>query len=414
MAVPGAAGEAVAGAGASRRIIANMASDWKAFTPVGHVIETAIDEGTIPGAVILCADAGITRFHQAFGARQLKPDRLPATPDTVYDIASVTKAVSTSVLMMKAVAAGLVALDEPVSGRLPAFHGAGKGAVTARQLLCHAAGLPAHRPYYERWSDLDQAAAGSGHESVAAAAALEPLINAPGAVSVYSDVGYILLGSLLERLTGTELDVLFASEISRPLGLKTMRFVNLGDRSARQEFVRTAEVAPTQYCAARQRPLCGEVDDLNAFVMGGVAGHAGLFSDAADLGTVAAALVHAWQAAPDERTAADAGEGVVPGGSFIVPPPLLREFWQPAGIAGSTWRLGWDGPAAHDSQAGSRMSRQAVGHLGFTGCSLWIDPARAQWIVLLTNRVHPTARLDPRFRAFRAAVHDAAIDALLS
>jgi len=140
------------------------------------------------------------------------------------------------------------------------------------------------------------------------------------------------------------------------------------------------------------------VHDMNAFAMGGIAGHAGLFSDAADLGRIAAALVGAWRG--------EAGAGAV------VERDVVREFWRPAGIPDSTWRLGWDGPAERGSQAGERLSRAAVGHLGFTGCSLWIDPERARWIVLLTNRVHPVVATDGRFRAFRPAFHDAAVAAL--
>ncbi len=134
--------------------------------------------------------------------------------------------------------------------------------------------------------------------------------------------------------------------------------------------------------------------------MGGVAGHAGLFADAADLLGLAGALCAAWR---------DAGPA---GGAPLVPAEVLRLFWRPAGIPGSTWRLGWDGPAATGSLAGDRLSRQAVGHLGFTGCSLWIDPERETCIVLLTNFVHPTVRKDPRFRALRPALQDAALDAI--
>ena len=156
-------------------------------------------------------------------------------------------------------------------------------------------------------------------------------------------------------------------------------------------------MAATERCPVRGRVVSGEVHDLNAFAMDGVAGHAGLFSTAADLAAVGEALLAAWRG--------DAGPA-------LVERDVIREFWRPAGVPGSTWRLGWDGPADARSQAGARLSRAAVGHLGFTGCSLWIDPARALIIVLMTNRVHPEVRDDPRFRAFRPAVHDAILEAL--
>ncbi|MEO8211856.1 MAG: serine hydrolase [Myxococcales bacterium] len=429
-----------------------MAASSQPFASVGNVLETAIAEGTVPGAVILCAREGITRFHAAFGARQTQPRLLAATTRTVYDIASVTKAVSTSVLTMKAVAAGLITLDDQVSLHIPEFMGAGKDAVTVRQLLCHASGLPAHRPFYERHvAHVDSGAAAPtqaalerttadppGYHPIVLAAAAEPLIHRPGTTSVYSDLGFILLGALLERVTGSGIDVLFARAIAEPLGLSSTTFVNLGRPNSHEEFIDRYEVAPTQMSAARGRLMMGEVDDLNARAMGGVAGHAGLFSDAADLGTLAGALVAAWQGTGTPGMAAGTTAGGQPGRSSferlvggdgsqaLVSREVLREFWRPAGIEGSTWRLGWDGPAEHESQAGARLSRQAVGHLGFTGCSLWIDPQAALWVVLLTNRVHPTVRqgqgrgqgqgqgqgIDLRFRALRAAVHDAAVDAL--
>jgi len=134
--------------------------------------------------------------------------------------------------------------------------------------------------------------------------------------------------------------------------------------------------------------------------MGGVAGHAGLFSTAVELSRIAAALCGAWR-----------GDG---GGAPLVERDVIRTFWSPAGVPGSTWRLGWDGPAAVSSQAGTRFSRAGVGHLGFTGCSLWIDPARDTWIVMLSNRVHPAVPKDDRFKRFRPALHDAIVDALES
>ena len=179
-------------------------------------------------------------------------------------------------------------------------------------------------------------------------------------------------------MTGARLDALFRERIAAPLGLAATTFVGLADPEARARLLGDRSVAATQLSAERHGLILGEVDDANAFAMGGVAGHAGLFSTAAELGTIAAALVTAWQGQ------AGAGDG------GLVAPEVIREFWSPSGVPGSTWRLGWDGPAATGSQAGERLSRAAVGHLAFTGCSLWIDPARAVVIVLLSNRVHPS------------------------
>jgi CubicO group peptidase (beta-lactamase class C family) len=370
------------------------------FATLERVCAQAVAAGVVPGAVVLIADEEQARFHAAFGARQVEPgESLPATLETVYDLASVTKAVVTSVLTMAAVGAGNLRLDDPASRHLPEFQGPGKEAVTLRHLLAHAAGLPAHRPFYE------QAPPGPGRRAaVLLCAARETLVGPPGARAVYSDIGFILLGWILERISGARLDVQADRAIIEPLGLGSTTFVDLSAVDGPARLLARAPVAATERCPARGRVLLGEVDDLNAFAMAGVAGHAGLFARAADLGRIAAGLCAAWRGEGPPRVAG--------GPPKFLERDVVREFWRPSGVSGSTWRLGWDGPAAHGSQAGSRLSRGAVGHLGFTGCSLWIDPERARWIVLLSNRVHPVARDDPRFRAFRTAVHDAAVEAL--
>jgi len=364
------------------------------FEPVSRMCLAAVDDGVLPGLVLLVSVQGQTVFHQAFGSRQLVPRRLPALPDTVYDVASLTKAVATSVLAMQEVGAGRLALDAKAATLLPelaAGEDERRGQITVRQLLAHASGLPAHRPFWRQ-------AAHSPAERLAIArlAAREPLEHPPGTRAVYSDLGFILLGWMLERLTGARLDVLFAERIARPLGLPATAFVNLADAEARARLLGDCTVAATQLSAERHGLVLGEVDDLNAFAMGGIAGHAGLFGSAGDLAAIGAALVRAWR-----------GEQ---GG--LVAPEVVRQFWSPSGVPGSTWRLGWDGPAESGSQAGARLTRAAVGHLAFTGCSLWIDPAREVILILLSNRVHPAVPSDDRFRRFRPALHDAALGAV--
>jgi CubicO group peptidase (beta-lactamase class C family) len=360
------------------------------FESVQRACLTAVEDAVAPGFVLAVEADGQQLFREAFGARQIVPRTLPAQPDTIYDVASVTKAVVTSVLCMQEVAAGRMQLDGPVTDGLPEVAGTGREAITWRHLLAHASGLPAYRPFWRRAAE-----APSSRLAVAQLAAREPLVDPPGTRSVYSDLGFILLGWWLERSTGRRLDDLFARRIAAPLGLGA-RFVSLADPDARAELLATRSVAATQACPERKRVILGEVDDLNAAAMEGVAGHAGLFSDAADLAAIARSLVGSWRGETSE----------------LVPRDVLREFWSPAGVPGSTWRLGWDGPALAGSQAGERLSRGAVGHLGFTGCSIWIDPARAVTVILLANRVHPSVPGDDRFRRFRPAIHDAVLEAL--
>ena len=367
------------------------------FEPLRRLCDQAVADQVAPGFVVLVASAGRVQFHQAFGRRQVVPRQLPAFQDTVYDVASVTKAVVTSVLAMKEVARGAIALDTPVATLLPEFTdsgapGEGRAGVTVRHLLSHSSGLPAYRPFWQQAAD-----AASERWAISLAAAREPLEYQPGTLSVYSDLGFILLGWLLERSSGLRLDALAARDIMGPLRLPSATFVNLAEADARVSLLAEHSVAATQQCTTRGRVVLGEVDDLNAYAMGGVAGHAGLFSNAADISAIAAALVAAWR-----------GES----GPSLVEREVIREFWSPARVPGSTWRLGWDGPAPQGSQAGARLSRQAVGHLGFTGCSLWIDPERETWVILLSNRVHPTVPDPDRLRVFRPALHDAVLEAL--
>jgi CubicO group peptidase (beta-lactamase class C family) len=362
-----------------------MAAD---FTILRALAQRAVDDGVTPGLVLGLAQAGQVRFLDAFGLRQVVPEVGALTTDVVYDLASLTKAVVTSLLVMRGIGDGIWALDDPLDKHLPAL--AARPEVTLRRALAHAAGFAAHRPFFEQILNQGVAPA-DGRERVLALAAAEPLAYPPGTRSLYSDLGFMLLGDLVERGLGGRLDALGERLLFAPLGLRATGFAG---------STAFPGLAPTERCPVRGRLLCGEVHDLNAFAMGGVAGHAGLFANAGDLLALASALCAAWR---------DAG---VAGGEPLVPAEMLRLFWRPAGIPGSTWRLGWDGPAASGSLAGDRLSRQAVGHLGFTGCSLWIDPERETCIVVLTNFVHPTVRKDPRFRALRPALNDAALDAI--
>lgn len=361
------------------------------FESLQRACLTAVEQGAAPGFVVGVSLEGQTLFREAFGSRQVMPKTLPAQPDTVYDVASLTKAVVTSLLCAQEVASGRLELDAPVAAGLPELAGPGRDGITWRQLLSHASGLPAHRPFWRRAAE-----APARRLAVAQLAAREPLTYPPGTQSVYSDLGFILLGWWLERSTGRRLDELFGRRIAAPLGLASARFVSLADPDGRAELLAARSVAATQVCAERRRLILGEVDDLNAAAMEGIAGHAGLFSDAADLLAIAHGLIAAWHGQGAELASRD----------------VLREFWSPSGVPGSTWRLGWDGPAASGSQAGERLSHAAVGHLGFTGCSIWIDPARELTIVLLSNRVHPAVPADDRFKRFRPALHDAVLEAL--
>ena len=306
--------------------------------------------GTVfPSAQLLVVDGFRTVLARAYGA---------CTLQTLFDVASLTKALSTTTLAMLATERGLD-LDEEV-----------RPGVTFRLLLCHASGLPAWRLLgATRAEILDQVRS-------------TPLERPAGSSSVYSDLGFILLGDALARRQprGAGLTEDFASQVARPLGIAA-----------------TFHPDPAR-CAPTEGDLRGVVHDENARAMGGAgAGHAGLFSTATDVSAIAASLVASF------LDAADAPR--------IVASSTVRAFWTPCEVPGSTWCLGWDRPSPVGSSAGTRWPHTGVGHLGYTGCSRWIDPARARWVVLLTNRVHPT-RSNERIKDFRPRLHDAVVAAL--
>ena len=426
-----------------------MAPDYNSL---GRIVLSAIDNRVVPGVVIAAGRAGQVGLLEAFGQRQVEPESAPATVGTVYDLASLTKAVVTSLLVMRGVEEGRLHLDRPIGDHLRMLED--RPEVTIRRVLTHSGGFPAHRKFHEKVLGKADPGHGSnrvgsppalgthltpcpplglppspspaahhrarpsaasgvvggglgprvwepfqGSHMIVEMAAAEPLVYQPGSRSIYSDLGFILLGALLEQAMSERLDVLAERMLFHPLQLASTGFVDLRVGGPRAQF-RGHDVAPTERCPVRGRLIHGEVHDLNAFAMGGVAGHAGLFGSIQDLLEIAFALCAAYH-----------GRGVA-GRAPFVRPEVLREFWQPAGIPGSTWRLGWDGPSTEGSLAGSLISRRAVGHLSFTGCSLWIDPEQETCVVVLTNRVHPQVRDDPRFRALRPALHDAALQAI--
>jgi CubicO group peptidase (beta-lactamase class C family) len=320
---------------------------------------------------------------------------------TVWDLASLTKPLVTALLTMQAVQSGVLDLDEPIGAAPADAARASVNAMTVRRVLAHAAGFIAHLPLWAGALRPQGPKAGDpeARAAVVAAAAGAALAYPPGSRSIYSDLGFILLGDRLEQRLGDRLDRLAAARLPAPFGTPALAFRPLGEPAP------ALPLAATENCPVRGRLLVGEVHDLNAYAMAGVAGHAGLFGTADAVVAVVHALLAAYR-----------GAGPAAGLAPIVDRSLLRAFWTAAGVPGSTWRLGWDGPSQEGSLAGDRIARTAVGHLAFTGCSLWIDPEREAFVLMLSNRVHPRVREDAEakagLRALRRAVNDAALDAI--
>jgi beta-glucosidase-like glycosyl hydrolase/CubicO group peptidase (beta-lactamase class C family) len=342
-----------------------------------RVLERALAAKAFPGGVLAVGrDSALVRLAP-FG-RQTYDAAAPAVaPDTIYDLASLTKIVVTNTAAMILADEDKLDLGAPVSAFVPGFRGDGKERVTVEQLLSHSGGL-------EWWAPLYKDSA--GREQFLARILEMPLAYPPGSKSVYSDLGLILLGEVLERVAGEPLDAFARRRILDPLGMK--------DTGYRPPESLRPRIAPTERDPWRGRLLQGEVHDENAAALGGVAPHAGLFGTAADLARFAQMMLN----------------GGVYDHHRLVSRETVDRFTTLARVPGSDRALGWQKPSGGNS-AGSRLSPAAYGHTGFTGTSLWIDPERRLFVVLLTNRVHPT-RDNDAIRQVRRDLMDAVVGAL--
>ena len=371
------------------------------FAGVAHALEDAIREGAFPGAVILVSRAGNVVYHAAYGSRSTEPERTAMQADTVFDLSSLTKPLATTTAFMLLVQERKVRLEDRVTRFFPNFGVHGKTHVTFRHLLSHCSGLPAWRPYdreivrIERSGRPNFVASHGAKEFVYEQIHRERPEYEVGTRSLYSDLGFMLIGELVEFMTRRPLDRYCFDRLFRPLGLRSTAFVDLFELRARKLSPITGMIAPTERCPWRGRVLCGEVHDDNAYAMGGVAGHAGLFSNARDIDVLVNRLRACYRGEDD-----------------FIASEVVREFWTRDGtVPDSTWALGWDTPSPAQSSAGTRIAAHAVGHLGFTGTSIWIDLERDVHTILLTNRVHPR-RDNDRIREVRPRVHDAVFEAL--
>lgn len=385
------------------------AIDPAAFAEVSALVERAIDDEVFPGAVLLVGVRGDVVFERAFGQKVYTgskfateiPTALPMRADTVFDIAGLTNILVTTTLLMRLVEGRQVSLDDRVARYLQGFGVHGKSAITIGHLLAHCAGLPAWVPFYE---DLLRENAGERMGILTSKGARDYVFNAinrstlkypVGARQVYSDIGFMLLGHLVEELTGLGLDRAAQRYVFQPLGLKNTSYIDLSRIKRRGIHPVTDLIAPTEECPWRKRTLCGEVSDDNAWAMGGIAGHSGVFSTANDLHRFAARMIDAYR-----------------GDDGFLARATVSAFW--GGLAeplDGSWRFGWDSPGKENLLADTGLSPQAVGECGFTGCSLWLEPERGYDIVLLSNRVHPQ-RSNKKIRTFRPSLHSAVLKVL--
>jgi CubicO group peptidase (beta-lactamase class C family) len=355
------------------------------FDRASEILLGGILDRAFPAATAEVGRTDGAVWRRAFGSLTYEADSPHTTHDTIFDLASLTKVIATTTLVMRAVDDGLLKLDDRVAAHLREWRGADRDTVTIRDVLAHASGLPAYLPFFRDHT---------GRVEFEPAVCQTPLEYPPRSQSIYSDLGFMLLGFILEdlrRSTGAAAGRFDPSATLVSQLRRIAAFITIEPLAYNPPRAWRARTAPTEHDQWRGRTLQGEVHDENAWALGGAAGHAGLFGTAGAVGAFAQCVL---------RTIA--GERV------LAAPGTFREFIRRASIPGSSRALGWD-TMLPTSSCGSRMSPTAIGHTGFTGTSLWIDWERDLYVVLLTNRVHPT-RENNRLRALRPAFHDAVIE----
>lgn len=350
-----------------------------ARNPVHELMLKGLREKVFPGAVLLVGQGDTRLFFHAYGRANLFSGEA-MTRETVFDLASLTKPLATTLAVARLVDLGRLDLDRPVVNWLPVLTGSDKADLTARQLLCHQSGFPAHRRFYMA---LKSMAPEARKVAVLDLLRQEPLVYPPGQATCYSDLGFMLLCRIVEAASGCALDRFVKSEIYVPMELDDIFFVDL---LGRQKPSRS--YAATELCPIRNRLLIGEVHDDNAWFAGGIDGHAGLFGTAGAVFKLLRLLATSLQ-----------GGG---GGTFLSKEILAEVFY---GGKGACLPLGFDRPSANNSSAGHYFSVHSVGHLGFTGVSFWMDLEKDVIVILFTNRVHPF-RWNNRLRPFRPEIHD--------
>jgi len=337
----------------------SSALNEQSLAGIAPLVQAAVQAGKIPGAVVLIGHDGHVVYRQAFGQRSLVPERRPMTIDTIFDMASLTKVVATTTAVMQLVEEGKIQLSAPAADYWPEFKQNGKDLVTIRELMTHYSGLP---------PDLELKPAWTGYDTAMKMIVAAQLDEAPGTRFVYSDINFETLGEIVRRVSGETLDAYCAEHIFGPLLMRDTMFTppaSLRDR-----------IAPTQYEHDASGPvLLGVVHDPTSRFMGGVAGHAGLFSTADDLSIFAQTLL----------------DGGVHEDARILSPLSVEKMTEPATPPNkmALRGLGWDLDSPFATNRGELFGVGSYGHTGYTGTSLWIDPVTRTYVILLTNRVHP-------------------------
>ena len=355
-------------------------------------ISTLVDYGTIesvfPGAVLLVASGGKIDFIKETGFITASDPVTIVEKDTIFDLASLTKPLATTIAIMGLVDKNIIDLDKPISAYLPANLTDEKKHITVRLLLNHSAGFVDWKPFY---LELEKFPLEKRKDILRKMILDEPLKYSPGRDFEYSDLGFMLLEWVIEQSTGKKMDQYLSEKYYKPLKLKHT-FFSRGNTPFSKD-----KIAATENCQWRKKIIHGEVHDENACALGGYSGHSGLFGDAYDLFTLMDML---------------RGHFMLNRSDFFKPETLKNFFKRQDIVKGSTWALGWDTPSPEASSSGKYFSENSIGHLGYTGTSIWMDLDKDILVIFLCNRVHPS-RDNISIRSFRPELHDTVMEAFL-
>lgn len=356
---------------------------------INNAMTDALSDNVFPGGVLLVSVKSKVLFFDAYGLAN-KLSRKKMTRDTVFDLASLTKPLATTLAVMKLVQEGNLGVEDKLGSVIPQIGKTEKSGIRIMNLLLHDSGLPDYRPYYLTLCDLPK---NERESALRKLIVKEPLLCWPGENVLYSDLGFMFLRWVVESVSGSSLGHFVYDNIYKPLGLEKIFFVDLNDKE-RSGKEPNGSFAATEICPWRNILLEGVVHDENAYVIGGIEGHAGLFGTAGDVNLLLSELLFSFHGISNN--------GVIDG-------KLANYFLRRREGAGRA--LGFDAPSSSGSSSGIHFSRNSVGHLGFTGTSFWMDLDNLVIIILFTNRVHPS-RENVKIKEFRPALHDIVMENL--